>query len=149
MYGDSEVIRRRADRLREQGVEVRALADQLVARTEALPWSGRAAATMRERVADRAAHLRAAADRHEAAADALLRHVHDVDALKDDIAEVEQRAAILIADARARLTRVVADNEADLAGPRRRPDPDDEVLAGFVPPAAGHKDWLAVELPGL
>ena len=37
MYGDTEVMRRRAAQLCEQGVGLRALADQLVARTESSP----------------------------------------------------------------------------------------------------------------
>ena len=149
MYGDGDVIRRRVDQLREQGVEIRALADQLVARTEALHWSGRAATAMRERVSERAAHLRDAAERHEAAADLLARHAQEVAAIKDEIAAIEQRAATLVADARSRVARVVTENESHLSGPRVAPDPDDVVLAGFVPPAPGHKDWLTVELPGL
>ena len=35
MYGDTDVIRRRAAELREQGVDLRGLADRLVARTDA------------------------------------------------------------------------------------------------------------------
>ena len=62
MYGDSEIIRRRATQLRDQGADVRALADELVARVEGLGWTGRAADAMRERVTDRASHLRVAAE---------------------------------------------------------------------------------------
>ena len=29
------------------------------------------------------------------------------------------------------------------------PDPVDELLARFVPPPSGHRDWLTVDLPGL
>ena len=122
MYGDSDLVRRRGDQLRDQGADVRSLADQLVARTEALGWTGRAAEAMHARVADRATHLRAAADRHESAADALDRHAAAVDDTKERIASVEQRAAALMADG--------------------------DALAGFVPPAPGHRDWLDVELPG-
>ena len=155
MYGDSELVRRHVDRLREQAVDVRSLADQLVARTEALGWSGRAATALRERVLERTSHLRVAAARHESAAETLSRHVDAVDAVRADIAEVERRAAALVADARARLGRVAkaaGDDEAaeaDGPGVRISPDPDDEVLAGFVPPAPGHRDWLTVDLPGL
>ncbi|HWJ81705.1 MAG TPA: hypothetical protein VNS55_05665 [Nocardioides sp.] len=122
MYGESDLIRRRADQLRDQGADVRALADQLVARTDALGWTGRAAEAMRARVADRAAHLRGAADRHDRAADALGRHGAAVDDLKDRIAAAEKRGAALGADGRA--------------------------PSGFVPPAPGHRDWLDAELPG-
>jgi hypothetical protein len=43
MYGDSVAMRRRVGQLREQGRDIRAAADRLVARNEAVPWSGRAA----------------------------------------------------------------------------------------------------------
>ena len=64
MYGDTVVIRRRAGQLREQGADIRAAADRLVARSEAIPWRGRAADAMRERVKERAHHLRASAAAH-------------------------------------------------------------------------------------
>ena len=148
MYGDSDQVRRRVSQLRDQGADVRALADQLVARTDALGWTGRAADAMRERIAERASHLRAAADAHVGAADALDKHVQSVDAVKEEIATIEARAADLIADARTRLSAITAQND-ESDGPRITPNPEDEVLAGFVPPAPGHRDWLSVELPGL
>ncbi|GAA3830612.1 putative T7SS-secreted protein [Nocardioides panacisoli] len=120
MYGDSDVIRKRVDQLRDQAADVRALADQLVARTEALGWTGRAADAMQVRVADRATHLWGAADRHDRGADALDRHAAAVDEAKEQISEAERRAASAGAEARD----------------------------GFVPPAPGHKDWLSAELPG-
>lgn len=123
MYGDSDVMRRRADQLREQAVDLRSLADQLVARTEELGWTGRAAESMAERVRDRATHLRAVAAGHDTAADSLRRHVQEVDTLKDAIADRERRAATLAAD--------------------------DRSLTDFTPPPSGHKDWLAVSVPGL
>ena len=58
MYGDTAAMRKRAAQLREQGTDVRALADRLVASVEALAWTGRAANDMRARVQDRANHLR-------------------------------------------------------------------------------------------
>lgn len=152
MYGDTEVMRRRADQLREQGVDVRAMADQLVAQTEAVGWTGRAASSMRERIAERAAHLREAATDHENAAEALLKHVTDVEAHQEQIAATERRASSLVADAATRVKAIEAQNEAALAdgtGTRVEPDPNDVVLASFDPPAAGSKDWLTVELPGL
>lgn len=148
MYGDSDQVRRRASQLRDQGADVRALADQLVARTDALGWTGRAADAMRQRIAERAIHLRGAADAHVGAADALDRHVQAVDAVREEIATIEARAADLIADARTRLSAITAQNDAG-DGPRITPNPEDEILAGFVPLAPGHRDWLSVELPGL
>jgi len=93
MYGDTEVMRRRAGQLREQGVDLRALADRLVAQTEAVGWSGRAGEALRERIRDRATHLRRAAARHEAAAEALERHLLEVGRLQERIADAEERAS--------------------------------------------------------
>lgn len=126
MYGDSTAMRRRAAQLREQGEEIRLAADRLVARTESVPWTGRAADAMRQRIRERASHLRDVASRHEDAAESLERHLLEVDALKDTIAARERRAAALVHDA-----------------------PDDHAVAAFTPPPAGHKDWLTAELPGL
>lgn len=127
MYGDTEAMRRRAAQLREQGIDIRLTADRLVARTEAVAWTGRAADAMRERIRERASHLRDVATRHETAAESLERHLLEVDALKDAIAARERRAGTLVQDAA----------------------PDDRAVAAFTPPPAGHRDWLTVELPGL
>lgn len=122
MYGDTEVMRKHAGALREQGVEIRGLADQIVAQAEAVTWVGRAGDAMRERVRERATSLRKAADRHDVAAASLDAHLQRVDELKDSIAETERRATALL---------------------------DDGALPAFEPPVAGHKDWLAVSLPGV
>jgi hypothetical protein len=122
MYGDTRVMRKHATRLREQATEIRVLADQLVAQAETVPWVGRAGDAMRERVRDRAASLRDSADRHDAAAAALESHQGTVEELKDAIAESERRARALA---------------------------DDGDLPEFEAPAPGHKDWLAVSLPGV
>jgi hypothetical protein len=66
--------------------------------------------------------LREAADQHDRAADTLESHTQLVDELKDSIAETERRATALLDDG---------------AAPR------------FEPPAPGHRDWLAVTLPGV
>ena len=97
MYGDTDVMRKRAAQLREQGLDIRVLADRLVAQTDGIAWKGRAADSMRERIRDRAAHLRDAAVRHDAAADSLEHHLHAVDRLKDAIATSERRAAAPVA----------------------------------------------------
>ncbi|HEU5241622.1 MAG TPA: hypothetical protein VFU25_06395, partial [Ornithinibacter sp.] len=83
MYGDTAAGRRRVAQLREQGGDIRALAARLVSQAEAVPWHGKAADAMRERIKERAAHLRRAAAHHEAAADSLARHLAEVDTLKD------------------------------------------------------------------
>lgn len=148
MYGDTEVIRRRVSAVRDQGADVRALADELVARVEGLGWTGRAAEAMRERVTERARHLYVAADRHVSAADALADHAAAVDATVEEIAATESRVRALVADAQARIAAIEARNEA-YEGARISPDPLDVTLAGFVAPPAGHRDWLAVDVPGL
>ena len=63
MYGDTAAGRKRVAELREQGGDIRALAARLVSQAEAVPWHGKAADSMRERIRERAGHLRAAADR--------------------------------------------------------------------------------------
>ncbi len=122
MYGDTDVMRRHAGRLREQGDAIRAMADQLVSQAEAVTWAGRAGDAMRERIRERATRLREAAERHDHAADTLESHSQLVDELKDSIAETERRATALL---------------------------DDGALPSFESPAPGHKDWLAVTLPGV
>ncbi len=120
MYGDTEVMRTRSAQLREQSADLRAMADQLVARTETVRWSGRAAASLDERIRERATYLRDVASRHDTAADTLSAHLREVDRLKEAIADAERR--------------------------RRRsnaPDPSDDAR-----PPTGHKDWLASDLPG-
>lgn len=126
MYGDTDVMRRRAAQLREQGVDIRAMADRLVAQTEGIGWTGRAAESLSERMRERAAHLRDVASRHDGAAETLEAHLLEVDRLKDGIAAVERKAAVLLAE-----------------------PPGDRAVIDFSPPPPGHKDWLAVELPGL
>ncbi|WP_243058638.1 hypothetical protein [Nocardioides sp. SR21] len=92
MYGDTDVMRRHADRLREQGVDLRALADRLVAQTESAGWAGRAADALAERIRERATHLRDVASRHDDAAESMDTHVVEVDRLKEAIADAERRA---------------------------------------------------------
>lgn len=121
MYGDTEVMRKHVARLREQGRDIRALADRLVAQAEAVPWPGRAGAAVRERIAEHAARLREAAERHDGAAHVLDLHAQLVAELKDTIAEAERRATALL---------------------------EDGALPELEPPPPGHKDWLAVSLPG-
>lgn len=92
MYGDSEVVRARVRDLREQAEELHALADRLVAQMECIAWPGRAGDSMRERVLQRAVELREVAGLHHDAAQALGRHLVEVDRLKDEIAAAERRA---------------------------------------------------------
>ncbi|MGI8646208.1 MAG: hypothetical protein ACR2JD_07810 [Nocardioides sp.] len=125
MYGDTTVMRKRADQLREQGVDIAMMADRLVSQADGIDWTGRAADAMRARIRDRAAHLREAAGFHDTAADTLGRHLAEVDLLKESIAGIEHRGDSLVADD---------------AG---------QSLTSFVPPKPGHKDWLTVNLPGL
>src|SRR3954454_1502942 len=150
MYGDTDVMRRRAAQLREQGADIRAAADQLASRTDALGWTGRAADAMRERVHERATQLRDVATRHDRAADSLERHLLEVERLQESIEAAERRITALTVDARTRVAGL-ATSPGDPDGPavRRAPEPDDEVLAGFTPPPSGHRDWLTVDLPGL
>ena len=147
MYGDTAAMRKRATQLREQGTDVRAMADRLVAQLETLDWQGRAAADMRSRIHDRAAHLRDCAGRHENAAETLERHLSEVDRLKDSISTTERKASSLVTDARTRIAQLRRHD--DPAGVTREPTDTDRLLDQFVPPEPGHKDWLTVTLPGL
>ena len=141
MYGDTAAARKRVAQLREQGADIRGVADRLVAEAEAVAWTGRAADAMRARVKERAARLRAAAGHHETAADSLARHLSEVATLKDAIETIEHKAGALTADAQG---RVAAGSHAG-----GDPTPEDLALASFQPPPPGHKDWLTVTLPGL
>lgn len=140
MYGDTVVMRKRAGQLREQGADIRAAADRLVARSEAVPWRGRAADAMRARVKERASHLRAAAHAHDTAADSLERHLAEVDRLKEAIAEAERRFDGQVGEAQH---RVEATSYDDGAATSR-----DRALATLTLPPSGHADWLTLELPG-
>jgi hypothetical protein len=140
MYGDTVVMRRRAGQLREQGADIRAAADRLVARSEAVPWRGRAADAMRERVKERAGHLRAAAHAHDTAADSLDRHLAEVDRLKEAIAEAERRLGGRVAEAQHRVEATSYDDSAATD--------QDHAVATLTLPPSGHADWLTLELPG-
>ena len=140
MYGDTVVMRKRAGQLREQGADIRAAAERLVARSESLPWHGRAADAMRERVRERASHLRVAAHAHETAADSLERHLAEVERLKEAVAEAERRLGGQVAEAQQRLAGTSYDDAATT-------DHDRVVAATSLPPP-GHADWLSLELPG-
>lgn len=147
MYGDTAIMRKRSAQLREQGVDLRALADQLVAQADGISWTGRAADAMRGRIRDRAAQLRDCAADHETAAESLERHLTEVDDVKESISGTERTARSLVADARARMAEI--DRHDDPAGVRREPTPEDRALVAFTPPPTGHKDWLSIDLPGL
>ncbi len=147
MYGDTAVMRKRVGQLRDQGADIRAMADHLVGQAEQVTWTGRAAVAMRERVRDRAAQLRDCAAHHEGAADALEHHVQDVDGTKDAIAQIERKVSSLVSDAQARIARLDAYDDPD--GVTRTATDEDQQLVSFTPPPAGHRDWLTVELPGL
>ncbi len=150
MYGDTAVMRRRATQLRDQAVDIAMVADSLVAQADSIAWTGRAANAMRARIHERATHLREAAAAHETAADSLVAHLGEVDRLKDAINDVEHRAGSLIADARTRLARLEQREQlGDPDGIRITPTDADQTLTSFTAPAAGHKDWLTVNLPGL
>lgn len=98
MRGEIEVMRERARQLREQGIDLRALADRLVAETASVAWSGGTADALRERVRERADRLHRAADRHDAAAASLERHLAEVDRLQGTVADDGQRTARLGSD---------------------------------------------------
>ena len=143
MYGDPDVLRSRVDDLREQAVDVRALADHLVAQTDGIGWTGRAADAMRLRVTERAGHLREAAGQHDTAADTLERHAQELEMLRESIAAIERRVHDLVAEARTRASRPEPPGAADDVAR------EDQLLLAFDPPPTGHRDWLDIEVSGL
>ena len=147
MYGDTGVIRGLARRMRDQADDLRGEADTLVGQAEAVWWTGWAADAMRSRARARGSALRRTATLHDDAAQALERHADEVDRLRELIAWVERRVERLVASARERLAglgRGLLNGLLDVV-----PDPLDQLLDRFVPPPPGHRDWLAVDLPGL
>ncbi|MFW6773544.1 hypothetical protein ACOACO_04620 [Nocardioides sp. CPCC 205120] len=146
MYGDAAVIRRRAAQLREQAVDVRALADRLVAGADGIDWNGRAAEDLRLRMRDRAAQLRQVAALHETAAESLARHGAEVGDLKDAIADAERKVGALVAEARNRQAELSSYDDA--AGVTRTLSQEDQELVDADLPPAGHKDWLELTLQG-
>jgi hypothetical protein len=139
MYGDTSVIRGLARAMRERADEIRAEADQLLGRAEAVPWTGLAADAMRRLARDHAARLHSCADAHEAAADALDRHAREVDHLEELIAAVEHQALHLLHSA--------ASGVAGFLG-HLVPDAVDHWADHFDPPPHGSLAWLDVHLPG-
>ena len=101
---------------------------------------------MRERVRERAAHLRDAANAHDVAAASLEKHLGECDRLTESIAGIERRASSLVADARTRVARLQSSPDDDAVRPTATRE--DQALVAFAPPPSGHKDWLDVELPG-
>ncbi len=142
MYGDTTAIRALAERLREQGLAIRAEADTLVGRAEGVPWSGLAADTMRLMSRQHAGDLRACAALHEDAAEALERHAREVEHLLDLIAAVERRVAHLMASAAGGLGGLVHHLPGHVLTDRVG-----HWLEHFDPPAHGSMAWLDVHVP--
>jgi hypothetical protein len=138
MYGNTSVIRRRARELRERAADVRAEADELVARAEAVAWTGLAADAMRRAARAHGNRLRACADAHDDAAEALDHHAREVDRVRDLIAAIEHRALGLL--------HHVGSGVASLVG-HVLPDGVEHWARGFDPPPHGHLAWLDVRLP--
>lgn len=135
-------IRALARRIRHQGAAVRADAHDLVARSQAVGWTGVAGAAMVGRTATQAEILRRIAEQHETAARALEAHAAAVEASFALIAEIERRVHTAVDGARSRLKRF-------LGGLLDAIDPTDEALAHFIPPPPGSPQWLEVRLPGV
>jgi hypothetical protein len=142
MYGDTTVIRGLARGLREQGADIRAEADVLVGRAEAVPWTGLAAEAMRALSRTHAGDLRACANLHDDAADALDRHAREVDHLKDLISAIERRVVHLVDS----IGHGVSSLAHGLAG-HLVPDAVDDWLDHFDQPPHGSKEWLEVHVP--
>jgi hypothetical protein len=142
MHADPHHVRALARRLREQGAEVRAEADDLVDRALAVAWTGLAGTAMAGQTVAQARLLRHVAERHEAAARTLEAHAAAVEQTLDQIAEIEHRVHAAVDAARSRMRRF-------LGGLLDAVDAGDEVLAHFAPPPPGSPQWLEVRLPGV
>jgi hypothetical protein len=142
VYGDTTVIRALARRLREQGADIRAEADALVGRAEAVHWSGLAADAMRSLARTHAGGLRECASRHEDAAEALDRHAREVDHLVELIAGIERRVRGILDDAGHALGGLTH------AFSHVVPDPVGHWAEHFVPPPHGSMAWLDIHVPG-
>lgn len=142
MYGDPEAIRALARRMRRQGEEVRAEAEDLRARARAVAWTGWSGCEMVGQTVAQARLLDEAAGLHDVAARALARHADEVERLLTLIAEIERRVREAMADARHRVDRFVH-RLGDVL------DPWVEELASFTPPAPGSPDWLHVRPAGV
>jgi predicted phage gp36 major capsid-like protein len=138
MYGDTDVVRALARELRARAGEIRSEAGDLLARAEAVPWTGLTADAMRRLARAHAAELRRCAGEHEAAADALDRHAREVDHLVDLIAAIERKARRLVDSAAGGLAGLVG---------HVVPGPLDDWLQHFDPPPHGSREWLDVHLP--
>lgn len=146
MYGDTTVIRGLARRLRDQGADIRAEADVLVAHADAVHWSGLAADAMRGLARAHAGDLRQCAARHSDAADALDRHAREVDHLEDLIAGIERRVRGVLDSALHVGGHVLGGLTHALS--HVVPDPLEHWAQHFVPPPHGSKAWLDVHVPG-
>jgi hypothetical protein len=138
MYGDTSAIRAHARRMRERAGDIRAEADALVGRADAVRWTGLAAEAMRRAAHEHATALRGCACSHEDAADALDRHAREVDRVKELIASIEHAARRLLDSA--------ASGVAGLAA-TLLPDAVDRWAHDFAPPPHGSIAWLDVHLP--
>jgi hypothetical protein len=138
MYGDADVVRALARQVRARGADIRVEAGDLLARSEAVPWSGLAADAMRRLAREHAGWLRRCADEHDAAADALDRHAREVDHLEEVIAAIERKVRHVLDSAAGGLAGLVG---------RVVPDSLDDWLHDFEPPPHGSREWLDVHLP--
>jgi uncharacterized protein YukE len=138
MYGDTAVIRALARRMHERAGDIRAEADELTHRADAVAWQGLAADAMRGLAHQHAAGLRSCADAHDAAGEALERHAREVDRLEDLIATIEHRVLRLLDSAASGLAGLVG---------HLVPDAVDRWAQDFRPPPHGSRDWLEVRPP--
>jgi len=124
--------------MREQAREMRDEAEALVGTAQCVGWTGLAADAMRRLAHEHAARLRACADAHEDAADALDRHAREVDHVKELIATIEHRVLSLLDSAGSGLAGFVG---------QVLPDGIDRWLRDFDPPPHGSPEWLDVHVP--
>jgi hypothetical protein len=141
MYGDTGTIRAHARRMHMRAEEIRAEADALTTRVAGVAWTGVAADALRHLAREHTDGLRRCAAAHDRAAEALERHAHEIDRLKDLIASIERRVLGVLDSAASAATGV-----AGLVG-HLVPDTVDRWAHDFEPPPHGSIAWLDVDIP--
>ena len=134
MYGDTAVVRALARAMREQAADIHGESAALLARVDAVPWTGLAADAMRRLSHDHAAGLAASARAHQRAAVALEHHAREVD-----------HAKALIAAAERRVQEVLDSLGGGVKGLLRSRVGHWLAHADLPPP--GHLAWLEVRVP--
>ena len=121
MFVDTGAVRHLAAELTERAVEIRATATDLHRRIAAVPWHGAAADAMRAHAACRLAALLHAADLHDDAGEALVKHADAVHtaltllaSVVDEVVDTAADTAGQVADTTGSVAQTIADHTVGL-----------------------------------